>query len=184
MDMDDVLLACSQYVIDWHGKKSPFDKPENCGTRDIHTSLGMSWEDCWNNLPEIFWKTVPFCPWGRGLVELAERYFPGEVYLLTSPIPNGVSSSGKQLWVNTHMPEYKNRMIIGHKKHVCVADDGILIDDSYLNEEKFAEYNKSDSFFLFPSYMNRLWGVMDSLHNNPQLAIDLVEEKLLSYKGE
>ena len=182
--MDDVLLDTSNYLIEWHGKKSPFTDPAKCGNRDISPLLDMTWEECWNDLPEIFWKTIPFCPWGRGIVELAEKYFPGEVYLLTSPIPNGVCSAGKQLWVNRFMPEYKNRMIIGHKKHVCVADDGILIDDSYLNEERFNEYSKSDSFFLFPSYQNKFHPIMDGLYSNPQLAIDMLENKLLSYKGE
>jgi 5'(3')-deoxyribonucleotidase len=178
LDLDDTILDCTQYLLQWHGKESPFSDPAKCGSRNIHGYLGMDWDTCWNQLPSVFWETVPFCPWGQDVVKLAENYFGNEVYLLTSPIPNGECSKGKQLWVNKFMPEYKSKLIIGHEKHACVGHDGILIDDSYSMEERFAKYNKSSSFFLFPSYLNKLHGVMDQMYKDPSIAIKMVQATL------
>lgn len=178
LDLDDTILDCTQYLLKWHGKESPFNDPAKCGTRDINNFLGMTWEDCWNKLPSEFWETVPFCPWGLDMVNLVEKYFGEEVYLLTSPIPNGECSKGKQLWVNKFMPEYTKKLIIAHRKHAVVGHDGILIDDSYSMEERFIKYNKSDSFFLFPSYLNKLHPLVSDMYKHPSLAIKLVQAKL------
>lgn len=178
LDLDDTLLDTSNYLIEWHGKVSPFTDPTKCGSREISDYLGMSWEDCWNKLPSVFWETVPFAPWGKDLVALAETYFGKEVYLLTSPIPNGECSKGKQLWVNKFMPKYTKKLIIAHRKHACVGHDGILIDDSYSMEAKFIEYEKSQSFFLFPSYQNKLHPVVDQMYKDPSIAIKMVQAKL------
>lgn len=181
--MDDVLLDTTDYLIKWHKKKFPFYKAENCGSREVHTLLDMTWQECWGDLPTEFWESIPFCPWGRDVIKLCEKYFGDNVYLLTSPIPNGVCSMGKQLWVNHNMPRYKNKLIIGHKKYVIVADDGILIDDSYSNEEKFASAGKSESFFLFPSYQNKLHGIVKSMYDDPSIAVKMVDNLLSTIKG-
>lgn len=183
LDLDDTLIDTTNYLINWHNKEFPFNDPKNCGTRDIHSILGMTWEDCWDKLPVEFWANIPWCPWGKQIVELAETHFPDQVYLLTSPIPNGVCSHGKQLWINKFMPEYKNKMIIGHKKYVIVNSDGLLIDDSYINEEKFDKVGKSDSFFLFPSYQNKYSGIVDSMYKDPEIAVNLVKNELIGVKN-
>lgn len=176
--MDDVLLDTSNYVIKWHNKQWPFGEEKNCGSRDIHNILNMSWEECWNNLPVEFWESIPFCPWAKQLIELGEYYFPNEVYLLTSPIPNGVCSMGKHFWVNKYMPNYSNRIIIGHKKHACVGENGLLIDDSYLNEDKFIEYGLTDSFYLFPSYQNKLYKRAAEIYKQPEAIVLEIKELL------
>lgn len=182
LDLDDTLIDCSQYLIQWHGKESPFSDPKKCGSREISDFLGMDWETCWNQLPSIFWETIPFAPWGLDIVDLAEKYFGNEVYLLTSPIPNGECSKGKQLWVNKFMPEYTKKLIIAHRKHAVVGHDGILIDDSYSMEEKFIEYGKQDSFFLFPSYQNKLYPIMDGIYKDPSIAVNMVDNFLSTIK--
>ena len=184
LDMDDVTLDTTNYLIKWHNKPWPFDDPKNCGNRNIAQILGMSYRECWEDLPVEFWATIPWTPWGEAMVAEAEKYFPDQVYLLTSPIPNGVCSHGKQLWVNKNMPEYKNKMIIGHKKYVVVNEDGLLIDDSYTNEEKFDKAGKSESFFLFPSYQNKYSGIMGAMYKDPQLAINLIRNELVEEQLE
>ena len=174
--MDDVLLDTSNYLMDWHKKNFPFNDKRNCGSREIHKLLGMTWRECWDDLPQLFWETIPFTPWAKQLIALSEEYFPGNVFLLTSPIPNGVCSAGKQLWVNNFLPAYQGKLIIGHKKYACVAEDGLLIDDSYTNEEKFAQYGKSNSFYLFPSYQNKLFGYVPKMYNDPSDELASIEE--------
>lgn len=183
LDLDDTILDTSNYLIQWHGKESPFTDPAKCGTREISDFLGMTWEDCWNKLPSIFWETIPFAPWGLDIVDLAEKYFGEEVYLLTSPIPNGECSKGKQLWVNKFMPAYSKRLIIAHRKHACVGHDGILIDDSYSMEEKFIKYEKEDCFYLFPSYQNKFFPIVDSMYKDPSIAVNMIDNLLASVKG-
>ncbi len=160
-DLDDVILDTSKYVLSWHNKKNIFEDVSKRANRNIHEHLGMTWDECWNQLPQKFWETVPFAPWGRDLINLGEKYFK-EIFFLSSPIPNGICFAGKQLFVNKHLPRYKNRLILCHKKYASVGSDGLLIDDSYLQEEQFKEHNKVDSFYLFPAYQNRLH---ETVHN-------------------
>lgn len=180
LDMDDVLLMTTDYAFKYHGVESPFSNPENCGTRNVHSSVGMTWETFWHDLPQEFWESIPKMDWCDDIVREFESYFGDDVYLLTSPIPNGVCSAGKQIWVNNFMPKYKAKLITAHKKYACVGTDGILLDDSYKNENKFNKAGKAGNFYLFPSYQNRLWPIMGSLLKNPRLAVDMVSSKLES----
>lgn len=180
LDMDDVLLMTTDYAFKYHNVKSPFNNPENCGTRNVHSSVGMTWETFWHDLPQSFWETIPKADWANDIIRLFELYFGDEVYLLTSPIPDGKCSAGKQLWVNQFMPKYKANLITAHRKYACVGQDGFLLDDSYKNEKKFNQYGKAKNFFLFPSYQNRLWPIMDSFYKNPNLAVQMVQSKLES----
>lgn len=178
LDLDDTLLDTTNYLLQWHKKPFIFDDVKNCGKRNIHDAINMSHHDTWEALPVEFWETIPWTPWGKEMLKVAEKYFGDEVYLLTSPIPNGVCSMGKQLWVNKNLPKYKNKMIIGHKKYACVQSNGLLIDDSYTHEQKFIERGKRDSFFLFPSYQNNLHPIVGSMYKNPELAVNMIDAVL------
>lgn len=178
LDIDDVLLDTSEYAIRWHNKPSPWGNPKTLGKRELHKSINMTWEECWYSLPVEYWSTIPTMPWFDEMMESAGKYFGKNIYLLTSPIPNGICSMGKQLWINKYLPEYSDRLIIAHKKQACVSSDGLLIDDSYHNETAFKDAGKSGNFFLFPARQNKHHGMMDFMYRNPKLVIHLMRELL------
>ena len=180
LDVDDVLADTSNHVLAKYNKMGLFDNPDNCGKRDFHNLIGKSWHECWNLLDQDFWTHIPKMPWCDSLIELCEKYTPGEVYLLTSPIRNGKCSAGKQLWTNKYLSKYSSKLIIGHAKHAVVGVDGLLIDDSYENEEKVVERAKGDNFYLFPSYQNKLWPIVDKLYEDPSTVIRMITNHLES----
>jgi hypothetical protein len=181
-DMDDVLLDTTTHLFNFHGIESPFRDPENCGDRSIHKKLGMDWWNLWGKLPQSFWESIPKMEWCDELIEISLELYPKKVFLLTSPIPDGKCSAGKQLWVNKNLKGFKTELIIAHRKWACVGPDGLLIDDSYKNEEKFKEHNKLKNFHLFPSYQNRLWAEAKNYHSNPQLVVSKMKEVLMAFR--
>ena len=155
IDMDEVLVDTHTGLMAWHGiKNDPYKIAENCGNRNTHKMINMSWYDCWYKPNYKFWESLPPMPWAKQLVELSEEFTPGEVYFLTSPVPNGHCSHGKQLWVNQHFPKHSKKLIIAHCKYAVVDTNSILLDDSYSNEKKFIDEGKANNFYLFPSLMN------------------------------
>ena len=68
---------------------------------------------------------------GRDILAIAERKFdPVKIHLLTAPMNNPGSPSGKMDWVLRHLPSYKKRLIITQVPKSLFADpDRLLIDD-------------------------------------------------------
>ena len=184
LDMNDTLLDTTKYLVEWHKVAWPYDDPKNCGHRDNSEVLGLTWQQCWGNLPVEFWESIPKAPWADDVIKLCENEATGAVYLLTSPIPNGICAHGKTLWVNQHMPKYKNKLIIAHKKFAVVDQYSLLIDDSYLNEEKFEIAGKRDNFLLFPSYMNRCYTMMNDMYKDSELAKMMISNKIDELKNK
>lgn len=178
------MADTSRYLVHWHKKEWPYDDPALCGSRNNHETLKMSWEECWNELPSEFWETIPKFSWADKLLEIAEKYAPGEVYFLTSPIPNGVCAHGKTLWINENYPEYKNKLIIGHKKYAIVDNNSLLIDDSYETENKFENRGKRNNFILFPSYLNRHHSMMKDIEKDPEIILMVIENYIQSFINE
>lgn len=178
--MDDVLLDTSASAIEFHKKENPFGDPSKRGSRDVAGAVGMSWKDFWWTLPQEFWATIPKMIWCDDIIKLAQEYFGKNVYLLTSPIPNGACSAGKQLWVNEYLPSFMGELIIAHKKYAVVGDDGLLIDDSQVNQAKFKKYNKEQNFYLFPSYQNELSNIMDVILKDKMIVYHMIKSKLES----
>lgn len=154
--MDEVLANTIDYLCKIKDVPNPYLKKENLGVRSLHTLLKIDWQDLWMNLDIDFWANIPLYPWAQDLINFCELMCPNEVYFLTSPVPDGVSSSGKQLWVNRNFPKYMGKLIVAHAKHAVVDNYSVLIDDSEFNEQKFLEDNKIYNFILFPSEGNRL----------------------------
>lgn len=178
-DLDDVLVDTSAQTFLFHGLDDPFGDPKNCGRRDISKIFNMSWEDYWDALPQDFWEKVPKMPWCDQSIKIAEELVgPSNVYFLSSPIPNGICSAGKQIWVNKNFPSYKGRLILAHEKFAVVGSDGLLIDDSQENEKEFNSRGKNWNFVLFPSYQNELNGLVSLMYREPDIAVNIVKNSV------
>ena len=89
---------------------------------------------------ENFWVNMDWMFDGKTILAiLEEKYGKKNIYLLTCPMPNDGSWTGKYLWVLHNMPDYTERLIITRaSKWEFAGPDTILFDDCNENVSKFA----------------------------------------------
>lgn len=136
LDMDGVLVDFRRGVCEVFGLSG---NPEKW----------CFWEDWPNVTSEMvnaictqeFWRTLNFTHDGQvilyGWVGLMQKF--DDITLLTMPMPNPGSWSGKYLWVEENMPaKFMNNIIMlqGSKAQLA-GPDILLIDDKDENVEKF-----------------------------------------------
>ena len=166
LDMDGVLVDFRRGV------------GEVFGRNDLSNSWAF-WEN-WEGVTtkEIsdicdkhFWWSLNWTPEGMGIYQTTIRKFlVKDIYLLTAPMPNLDSYTGKALWVNKHMPIYKNRLIVTPApKFLLAGPNTLLIDDKDENVEEFRA--AGGQAILVP----RLWNKM---HENADQTLNVVKTAL------
>lgn len=86
-----------------------------------------------------FWANLSFMPDGREILrEVCKKIRRGidEFYLLTTPMPNPGSWTGKYLWVERNLPEWK-LIVTNAPKRLLASPDAILIDDNDTNIQEW-----------------------------------------------
>ncbi len=89
---------------------------------------------------EDFWAGMSWMYDGSDILDvLEEKYGAENIYLLTCPMPNPGSWTGKYQWVVDHLPEdYQDRLIVTRApKWKFAGPDTILFDDCDENVNKF-----------------------------------------------
>ncbi len=120
-----------------------------------------------------FWRTLNFTHDGQillyGWVGLMEKF--ENITLLTTPMPNPGSWSGKYLWIKENMPAkfLKNTIMLQGSKAQLAGPDTLLIDDKDENIEEFVAAGGQG--ILVPRIWNRLHGQADE-------ALQVVKNKL------
>ena len=80
---------------------------------DFHNEIGYSIQQISDLCDTALWEGLEWTHDGRDILravlEIAE---PSDIYLLTSPMRNPESATGKTLWIEKHLPEYRKRLII------------------------------------------------------------------------
>ncbi len=86
-----------------------------------------------------FWTNLEWMYDGHDILREVIKYFnPEQIYLLTTPMPNIESATGKWMWVKDNIPEYYKRTIITQAPKGLFAKPGtLLIDDKDENVEEF-----------------------------------------------
>jgi len=68
------------------------------------------------------------------------KFKPSQIYLLTAPMPNPESATGRWLWIKKQLPGfYKYTIITQAPKHLLARPDTLLIDDKNENVDGFRE---------------------------------------------
>lgn len=94
---------------------------------------------------EGFWADMPWLHDGQEILKLLEsRYDSRNIYLLTCPMMNSGSWSGKYRWVRKNMPGYESRLIVTRAPKSLFAAESrggsaLLIDDKDKGVEEFRE---------------------------------------------
>lgn len=140
LDMDGILVNFRKGIRDVFGK--PYDYP----------TLSPKWK-FWDDWPDVsfamvnaactteFWTDLEWMHDGHSILgAIWEVFSAGQVYLLTTPMPNLESAFGKMIWVHDHLPMYLKRTIITQApKHLLARPDTLLIDDKDENVDGFRE---------------------------------------------
>jgi len=140
LDMDGILVNFRKGIRDVFGK--PYD----------YSTLSPKWKfwDDWLGVSfamvnaactTSFWQHLEGMHDGRDILTAIEyKFVPAQIYLLTTPMPNLESASGKMIWVHDHLPAYLKRTIITQApKHLLARPDTLLIDDKDENVDSFRE---------------------------------------------
>lgn len=84
-----------------------------------------------------FWAGIQWMPDGKDILALVEHKFD-DIFLLTAPMPNPGSGTGKILWVERHLPKYKKRLIVTQApKSLFAGPNTTLVDDNDKNIDEF-----------------------------------------------
>lgn len=104
-----------------------------------------------------FWKNLGWIHDGHDIFRLVTSLFnPENIFLLTTPMPNVESASGKMAWIYGNLPEYKRRtIIITASKALLAKPNVLLIDDRDKNVDEFRA--AGGNAILVPRPWNRLY---------------------------
>lgn len=140
LDVDGVLANFRKGIHD------AFAKSYNYAT------LSPKW-NFWEDWPEITFEmvngicTIPFwinLEWmhdGHDISRMVlNKFQSNQIYLLTTPMPNVESATGRWQWIKEQLPAYYKRTIITQApKHLLARPDTLLIDDKDQNINKFTQ---------------------------------------------
>lgn len=148
LDMDDVI---ADFMGELHKALNiPYNYSNYPYKKGIWDILGhqimlndelVSFEQC-NDCCDIhFWHYLEWMYDGRDILRMIlDKFHTNQIYLLTTPMPNVCSPTGKTLWVRDNLPEYIKRTIITQApKHLLARPDTLLIDDKDKNIDGFIE---------------------------------------------
>lgn len=83
-----------------------------------------------------FWENLNWTFDGHDILRVVLGFFdPEEITLLTAPMPNIMSASGKVAWVKKNLPTFESRMLVCTDKKAILAKlpGSVLIDDGGCN---------------------------------------------------
>lgn len=150
LDMDGVLVDF------FTGVNTIFGIPESPHKYDWFEDYGVSREQMNMVCGTDFFAGLEWMCNGKQILKVIEAKFD-EIYLLTAPMPNPGASTGKELWVERHLPQYKNKLILTRVQKALFADlDRVLIDDK---DSSIAEFIAAGGHgILVPRPWNELHG--------------------------
>ena len=152
LDLDGVLVDFRRGVCEAFGRDDPSDSWtfwenwEGVTFKDVN--------DCCN---ESFWANLKWTHEGIDIFKAVFEKYTNDIYLLTTPMPNLGSWTGKAQWVNKYIPVFNKRLIVTPVPKKLFADpDTLLIDDK---DESIAEFVAAGGHgILVPRPWNELRG--------------------------
>ena len=167
IDMDGVLVNFRKGICKAFGR----DDPSNNWTFWEHWPVLFKEIDA--VCTEQFWAGLDWTKEGKQILEMVEVTFDN-IYFLTTPMPNPGSATGKELWIEKHTPQYKNRTIITRaSKALLAGPDRILIDDKNQNIYDFVMAGGQG--ILIP----RPW---NTLHNWSDIVLEVLDNNLENFR--
>jgi len=169
LDVDGVICNFNQGAFQALGLKYDYNHP---ALREWHwyKYFNISFEELDSVCGIDFWAGLRWMHDGCEILDIIEEQFgENNIHLLTTPMPNPGSATGKMLWVNRHIPRYSRRTIITQaQKSIFVSPDSLLVDDKGENIKEFSD--AGGKVIIVP----RPWNLQFSHHS---LTIPSVKEQ-------
>lgn len=172
LDMDGCISDFQKGVYD------AFDQPYNYAELPKNYDFWVTWPGKTVNREQVnaicdtnFWTNLPWTHDGLKIFEAVRSKFnPEQIYLLTVPMPNIESPTGKWMWVRNNIPGYLKRTIITQAPKSLFAKPGtLLIDDHDFTVDGFIEAGGRG--LLMPRPWNRA-------HAHANRTVEVVEKFL------
>jgi len=181
--MHHIYLDCDQVLTDFVAAALAAVGRPYPGTRNwpptweynFFTAAGTTRQEVDEHCDINFWACMPWMEDGRELLAaVLARFSPKEVTVLTKPMRNPGSYTGKMLWFEKNCPELYDRVVptLVPKEEFAAGFGSVLIDDSQANIEAFTNaggagilvprpYNDLDKVFHAGDAVNRVADLMD-----------------------
>lgn len=140
IDIDGVLCDFVGGVHKAFGLSYDYNKyPYSLGEWFWYEEAGLTEEEVNKVCTADFWENLEWMHDGENSLYLIENTRRGdEIYLLSCPMKNPESTTGKIKWINKHMPKYSNSFIITPvNKGILAGPDRTLFDDRDKNVDDF-----------------------------------------------
>lgn len=148
LDMDGVLvnfLGGLHKALDvpYDINNYPYKKGKWNMLTDIKAfaDIPATFEECNDCCTTSFWQNLKWMHDGHHILRaIYNRFNADKIYLLTTPMPNLESASGKMMWIKGNLPVHlKHTIITQAPKHLLARPDTLLIDDKDENVDGFRE---------------------------------------------
>lgn len=171
LDMDGVIADFQQGVYQAFNK--PYDYKllpaayDFWSTWDVVPSRSEVNDIC----DDSFWANLPWTHDGKRILKaVLDKFSFDQIYVLTVPMPNVESATGKMRWIEKNVPEFYNRTLIGPvPKELLARPDRLLIDD----HDKYVDAFKAEGGQAIK--IPRPW---NSLHECLDCSLEVVQLSL------
>lgn len=167
LDMDGVLVNFIEGALKLYNVEvDPYTLPENLGDWHINRMLGMDYKSFMAPMTVEYWRDLNWMPDGPDILAAIERKFGKEnICLLSNPSASSKAMEGKMLWIERHLPSYRDRFLFGPSKQFAGGHERILIDDGDINQKQYKhrKTQKPFPFILIPRPWNTLCGIQSPL---------------------
>lgn len=157
LDLDGVLVDFVGGCFKLFNTINPTWSP---GVYGVEKVIGVTLDELWEEIDKYgsqFWSNLKWTLDGRQILHMLELYFGrGNIVICTKPSRNPEAASGKVRWIQSNMPGYAKRFLIGPAKEFCAAPNHYMVDDSEINVDKFIAHG--GNAFLLPRVWNRNYG--------------------------
>lgn len=105
-----------------------------------HDEIGHTFAEVSDLCDFDFWANLKWHHDGQAIMNIVQSMFDVRgITLLTTPMPNVMSASGKIAWIRRELPHLEKQLLIcpGDKSILAQVPDSILIDDSTNNVVKW-----------------------------------------------
>lgn len=140
LDVDGVLANFRKGVHD------AFNKGYDYSLLSPKWKFWDDWGDVTSNMVNdicdvLFWQHLSWMHDGRDILgTIIDKFNVSQIYLLTTPMNNVESPTGRWAWIRDNIPMYYNRTIITQApKSLLARPDTLLIDDKDENVDGFRE---------------------------------------------
>lgn len=172
LDVDGVLANFNKPACEVLGE--PYPPAKWCWYKNVPNGFNKLNKLCTFD----FWENLEWMSGGKLILGEVCEFFnfniKNNIYLLTTPMPNPESATGKWQWIKKNLPDFYSQTIITQApKKLLAKPNTILIDDNTKNVDEFRQ--AGGQTILVP----RPW---NSLHLFADKSVEIVKQQLAEVK--